>query len=248
LPYDLDLDIYAAEGTTTALGLATTLIDANRTEIINFWNGQLIYITSGACKGQVREIVTWSFALKTFTVSPAFSAAIQAGTTYKVLANLAADIETAAIQAQTDKLPNTQHETEWAIAPVAENIASAALTTLTAGSVTPTFPTGSTRVRAILVASIHVTNQAGNTHHISFKIQGQKAAGGYTDLLDLTAVASLGLVTLDGAGDGWCGAIDVTAKVDASAVQYDFRFVVKSDNAGSVNYTTSFTLVLVYTM
>lgn len=43
-----------------------------------------------------------------------------------------------------------------------------------------------------------------------------------------------------------CGAIDATTMVDTSAIAYDFRFVVDSDNAGSVNYTTSFALVLVY--
>jgi len=131
---------------------------------------------------------------------------------------------------------------------VVEQVAAAAATNLTAGSITPTFPTGSTRVRAILIANIHAANQAANTHHIDLKVQGQKAAGGYGDLLDLSAVDSLGLVNLDGAADGWCGAIDVTALVDASGSVYDFRFVVTSDHAGAVNYTTSFVLILVYTM
>lgn len=147
-----------------------------------------------------------------------------------------------------DDLAAHEAETEWSTTAVVEQVTNAAAVNLTAGSVTPTFPTGSTRVRAILIASIHAANQAANTHHINLKIQGQKDAGGYGDLLDLTAQDSLGLVNLDGAGDGWCGAIDVTALVDASESTYDFRFVVDSDNAGAVNYTTCFTLVLVYTM
>lgn len=154
----------------------------------------------------------------------------------------------ALIKTQTDKTPNIQHETEWSSVAVSENVAALGPTNLTAGSITPTFPTGATRVRAILIANIHVANQAANTHQISFKIQGQKAAGGYTDLLDLTAVSTIGMVNLAGASDGWCGSIDVTAKVDTSTVAYDFRFVVTSSDAGSVNYTTGFTLVLVYTM
>jgi len=148
--------------------------------------------------------------------------------------------------AQTSKLPNFQHEVEWASTPVSQQVASAALTDLTAGSITPTFPTGATRVRAILVASIHAANQAANTHHIGFTVQGQKDAGGYVTQVDLTAVAPLGLVNLDGAGDGWSGAIDVTTLVDASGSVYTFRFQVDSDNAGAVNYTTNFVLVLVY--
>ena len=143
---------------------------------------------------------------------------------------------------------NVEHETEWATVAVCQNLATVDPSDLTAGSVTPTFPVGSSRVRAILVASIHVANQGDNTHHIDFKVEGQKAAGGYVSQLDLTAIDAIGLVNLDGATNGWCGAIDVTTLVDESGAAYDFRFVVTSDNAGSVNYTTCFTLVLVYTM
>lgn len=141
---------------------------------------------------------------------------------------------------------NFQHEIEWASTPAIQQVASAAATNLTAGSITPTFPTNSTRVRCILIASIKVVNTAANTHSINFKIQGQKAAGGYSDQLDLTAQAGLGLVNVAGAGDSWAGAIDVTTLVDASAAAYDFRFVVDSDNAGAVNYITAFTLVEIY--
>ena len=159
-----------------------------------------------------------------------------------------AGADIADIKAETDQLPNTQHETRWSTTPTVQQVASDAATNLTTGSVTPTFPTGATRVRAILVASIHCANQSAATHHISLKVQGQKNAGGYTDLLDLTAQTTLGMVNVDGAGDGWAATIDVTAKVDTSAVQYDFRFVVDSDNAGAVNYTCGFTLILIYTM
>ncbi|MBA7590463.1 hypothetical protein ES708_32583 [subsurface metagenome] len=160
--------------------------------------------------------------------------------------------EVVAILADTNEIQsdwrNIERETEWASAPVVEQVAAAAATNLTAGSVTPAFPTGSTRVRALLIATIHAANQAANTHHINLKVQGQKAGGGYLDQLDMAAVDSLGLVNLDGAADGLCVAVDVTVLVDTSAAVYDFRFVVDSDHAGAVNYTTSFVLVLVYTM
>jgi hypothetical protein len=137
-------------------------------------------------------------------------------------------------------------ETEWTSTPVAEQVASAAATNLTKGSITPTFPTGVTAVRVILIAGIHAANQAGNTHHIGIKVQGQKAAGGYTDLLDLTATTPLALTNTEGSGDGLSVPIDVSALVDESAVQYDFRIVVDSDNAGAVNYTSYFALILIY--
>ena len=146
----------------------------------------------------------------------------------------------------TDKLTNFQFEVKWASVLVSQQVADAAATNLTAGSITPVFPLGSTRVRALLVATIHAVNQAANFHDISLKVQGQKAGGGYSDLLDLTAQTTLGLSDIAGASDGWSGAIDVTSLVDTTGAQYDFRFVVDSDNAGAVNYTTGFVLVLVY--
>jgi hypothetical protein len=210
------------------------------------------------------------------TVSAGFSAQIKVGTPYRVLnvssgglvsfllndikaktdtlpatpadeATLnAVGVVATSIKAATDKIASFQHEIEWSSTPVSEQVASAAATNLTAGSITPTFPTGATRVRALLVASIHAANQGANAHHISLKVQGQKASGGYTDKIDLTAQTTLGLVNLDGTSDSWVGSVDVTSLVDASAAQYDFRFVVDSDNAGAVNYTTVFLLVLVY--
>ena len=143
---------------------------------------------------------------------------------------------------------NVEHETEWAADAHCDSVAAAAATNLTVGTVIPAFPTGSTRVRAILVANLHVVNLAANTHHIAFLVQGNKDGAAYQNLLDLTATAQLGIVNVDGATDAWCAAIDVTALVDASLSTYLFRFVVTSDNAGNVRYITSFSLVLVYHM
>lgn len=145
-----------------------------------------------------------------------------------------------------DTTPKVDHETEWATTPVVQNLATVVQTNLTDGTITPVFPPGTTPIRAILVAAIHAANQGANTHHIDFKVQGQRAGLGYVDLLDLSALDSLGMVNLDGASEGWCGAIDVTTLVTISGVAYDFHFTVRSDNAGSVNYTTGFSLVLVH--
>lgn len=142
--------------------------------------------------------------------------------------------------------PDFQHEVEWSTTPVIQQVANAAAVNLTAGTIIPTFPNGATRVRAILIASIHASNQSSNTHHIGIRVQGQKNAGGYSNLIDFLATNTLGLVNLDGSGDGWIGSVDVTTLVDASGATYDFRFVVDSDNANAVNYATHFVLVLVY--
>ncbi len=138
-------------------------------------------------------------------------------------------------------------ESEWSADCNCDEVSSTDETNLTVGAITPTFPTG-TYARAILVASIHILNLTAATHHIAFKVQGNKDGGVYSDLLDLSASAQLGLVAVDASSDAWCGGIDVTSLVDASGSTYNFRFVVTSDNAGMVRYITCFTLVLIYTM
>jgi hypothetical protein len=101
-------------------------------------------------------------------------------------------------------------------------------------------------VRAILYAGIHAANQGANTHHIGLRVQGQKDGGGYGNLVSLVAQPPIGLVNVDGASDSWCGAIDVTTLVDEAGLQYDFRFVVDSDDANAINYTTEFVLAIVF--
>ncbi len=145
-------------------------------------------------------------------------------------------------------IANVQHETEWSSVPAVDQVASVDAASLTAGSIAVTYPTGATRVRAILVASIHAVNQTATTHHINLIVQGQKDAEGYGNLLDLSAQDTLGLVNLDGAADGWCGTIDITDLVDTSGSTYTFKFLVDSDDANIVDYTSGFTLVLVYTI
>jgi len=150
--------------------------------------------------------------------------------------------------AYIDLIPLVEHETEWATDPHCDSITSLADTPLTVGTITPIFPAGSTRVRAILVASIHALNVAGNAHLIEFEVEGNQDAGAYVNLLDLTLTPQLGLVEVIGTSESWSGAIDVTDLVDTSGSVYNFRFRVDSDNAGLVRYITSFALVLVYNM
>jgi len=145
-------------------------------------------------------------------------------------------------------LTQVEHETEWAAESHCDSISSILEAELTVGALAPTFPSGSTRARAILVASIHILNVTENPHLIQFKVEGNKDAGAYSDLLDLTETAQLGLAEVIGATESWVGAIDVTSLVDASGSAYNFRFVVTSSNAGEVRYITSFSLVLVYHM
>ena len=135
--YTFDPAISPASGTSTAVGTPTTLIDNTRTEATNHWNGQLLLITSGVNIGQIREIVTWNLPAFTFTVAPAFEVAVAAGITYQVIANLAADIETAAIQTNLGAIADVEAEAGSALARllwIKEGIRRGAGTILPAGT------------------------------------------------------------------------------------------------------------------
>lgn len=142
-----------------------------------------------------------------------------------------------------------EYETEWATDPVAQNLTSAALETLTTHTITAAdfvYPTGSTEVRVFLLATISAAAQALAVHHIGITIQIQINNGGWANRIDLTANPPMGLAA-DGAMGAWSAPIDIAALV-ASGDKLDFRFQVDSDSAGSVNYTTSFVVLLVYRM
>jgi len=154
----------------------------------------------------------------------------------------------ASIKTETDQLPNWRFDDKLATTPTVDAEASASEESLTAGSVTPTFPTGATRQRAYVVAMLHAANKSEATHKIGLTLQIQKNAGGYGDVVDLTANPPISLISVDGACANFAIVCDVTATVDTSAVQYDFKWLVDSDNAGAVNYTSNFVLVIIYSM
>jgi len=153
-----------------------------------------------------------------------------------------------AIKTETDQLPNWRFEDKLATTPTVDAEASASEVNLTAGSVTPTFPTGATRQRALLVATLHAANKSAAIHKIGLTLQIQKNGGGYGDVVDLTANPPISLVNVDGAVASFIIVCDVTTTVDTSAVQYDFRWQADSDDAGAINYTSNFMLVMIYSM
>jgi len=78
----LELQPFVKRSFTTALGLATTLVDASLTEPNDFWNGMAILIRTGACAGQLRRVLDYDLGTSTLTVNVAFSAPIAAGVQY----------------------------------------------------------------------------------------------------------------------------------------------------------------------
>ena len=164
------------------------------------------------------------------------------------------DIETTTedIETETDKISDVEHETEWNTDPYVDDITHVALTEypLTEGDMgTVTYPSDATEVRAILLPVIKAVNQACTTHHIGLKVQYNVNDLGWIneDIIDLTTNPTMGLAALDAVVDSMAQPLDVSAIIETGS-KYEFRFVVESDNAGAVYYTTSFVLVLVYRM
>ena len=146
-----------------------------------------------------------------------------------------------------DEEKEKQYEVEWSTDPVVENVATTAETPLTIHTITSlTYPTGATEVRVILLPMIKASAQVAATHHIGIKILYEVNDGGWNTLKDFTANPPMSLAG-DGAVDSWAYPIDISAIV-SSGDKLELRFTVTSDNAGSVNYTTSFLVVLVYKM
>lgn len=153
-----------------------------------------------------------------------------------------------AIKVETDQLPNWRLSDKLVTVATVDAEASASEVTLTAGTVTPTFPTGATRQRAIVIASIQAANKSAATHKIGLTLQIQVAAEGYNDVIDLTANPPLSLVAVDGAMASFTIVCDVTTTVDTSGEAVGFQWLCDSDNAGAINYTSNFMLVLIYSM
>lgn len=152
------------------------------------------------------------------------------------------------IKTETDQLPNWRFDSEkYASTVTVDAKADAAEVDLTAGSIVVTIPTGATIVDVTLAAFLHVANKAAATHHIGLTLQAQKDAGGYGDVVVLTANPPVSLVNVDGAMATFAIACDVSATVNGAAT-YTFRWQCDSDNAGAVNYTSNFVLVITYSM
>lgn len=148
-----------------------------------------------------------------------------------------------------DSIPSLVQEEEWATDSVVDNVASVAETSLSTHTISASdfvFQDGIDVRRVLLVAMINACPQSSATHHIGLKVQVQVNDGGWVDQLDFTTNPPLG-APADASMGGLTLLSEITSLV-SSGDKVDLRFRVDSDNAGSVNYTTSFTVMLVYTV
>lgn len=125
-----------------------------------------------------------------------------------------------------------------------ESVANAAEVSLAAPAVvTPTFPTGATRLNSYVVAILKANNQSAAEHNIGVTLQKNIAAAGWVDVRDFTASPPLTLPEVDATGDS-VTFIEPVSITTGQSVQ--FRFQVDSDNAGEVHYTQVFFFALEY--
>lgn len=80
------IDVYAATTGSATSGSTTTLVDTARTETTNqYFRGQMLVMTSGNADRQGHIILDYNGTTKTFTVAPAFTAAVAASDGYAVI-------------------------------------------------------------------------------------------------------------------------------------------------------------------
>lgn len=151
------------------------------------------------------------------------------------------------IQAETDNLANVQYTRPYVIEEVEfDDVAAVGPTNLSTLSITPVFPTGSTKVKAYLVAHIFISNQTANAQNVTPSISAQVNGGGFNNIWApgdiMTSVpASSGTATM------LLAECDISAYfVDGQAT--DLYFIVTQTSANSVHYTSQATIFLVYTM
>ena len=150
------------------------------------------------------------------------------------------------IKTQTDKIPNVEHTTPYVMSIATQSIAAVGPTNMTAISITPTFPTGATKVRAYVVASLHISNQSANAQDVTPSLQAQVNAGGYNNVWVPGAIVA-SVPATQSTSAMIIAEADITAYV-VSGQQTDIRFVITQTSANAVRYLAQATIFLVYHM
>ena len=114
----------------------------------------------------------------------------------------------------------------------------------TSGEVQINFPTGATKLRALVVASIKANNQTAAEHNIIVTLQNDIDNAGWADIVGPLANEALTLPEVDATADALTLVTEVDAFVTTDLVE--FRFQVNSDNAAEVHYTCTFVLSVEY--
>jgi len=149
--------------------------------------------------------------------------------------------------AQLARILNIQHTRPYVIEEVEfDDISAVGPTNLSTLSVTPTFPTGATKVKAYLVAKLYASNQTANAQNITPSISAQVNAGGFNSIwapgdIVVSVPATIGT------------SAELTAICDISAYfvtaqATDLYFIITQSSANSVHYTSQATIFLVYTV
>lgn len=151
------------------------------------------------------------------------------------------------VKAQTDKTVNIEHTRPYVIPEVEfDDVALVGPTNLSTLSITPTFPVGSTKVKAYLLAHLFISNQTATAQNITPSISAQVNGGGFNSIwapgdIMVSVPATIGTSTM------LIAECDISAYFVTAQIT-DLYFIVTQTGANSVHYTSQATIFLVYTV
>lgn len=150
------------------------------------------------------------------------------------------------IDAQIARLLKTEFVTPYSSGVQYDDIAAIGPTLTTAVSITPTYPVGATKVRAIAVVDLFIMNDSVNGQKVTPILQVQLAAGGFNNVWTPGA-AIVSVPATDGTSASIRAVVDISAYV-ATVTATTIKWSVTQTSANSVHYTSQATIFLVYTV
>jgi len=113
-------------------------------------------------------------------------------------------------------------------------------------TITPSMPSGATRIRVELIAIITILNNSATAHKIDIDVKGRKGAGAFQTFFSQDSVVGFG--NTDGATVEKVITQDVTSLVDTidGATTYGWKLTVKSSAVGSLKVTTMYAMIVTW--
>lgn len=127
-----------------------------------------------------------------------------------------------------------------------DDIAAIGPTALSTLSITPVFPTGATKVKAYVLATLFVSNQTANAQDVTPTLSAQVNGGGFNVIWNPGDIM-VSVPDVSGTSTMLLAECDITNYfVDGQAT--DLYFTVTQTSANSVHYTSQAAIILVYTI
>jgi len=112
--------------------------------------------------------------------------------------------------------------------------------------ITPSIPSGATRIRVELIAIVTVLNNSATALKIDIDVKGQKGAGAFQTFFTEDSVVGFG--NTDGATVDKAITQDVTTLVDTidGSTTYDWKLTIKTSAVGAIRVTTMYSMIVTW--